>query len=147
MRRRESLRVNAELNLVNIIDVIFAILVVFMITAPLSTQGVKVDLPQTQAASVEEKDALEITITREREILIGKTASSLQNFERDFRAVFSGDPETAILINSDRTVPYGIVMEVVAAVNRQGGKKLGFLTDPRAARANTPAATPAPKGR
>jgi biopolymer transport protein TolR len=134
MRRREPLRVNAELNLVNIIDVIFAILVVFMITAPLTTQGIKVDLPQTQAGSVEEKDALEITITREREILIGEKATSLQGFERDFRAAFSGDPETAILINSDRTVPYGIVMEIVAAVNRQGGKRLGFLTDPQSNR-------------
>jgi biopolymer transport protein ExbD/biopolymer transport protein TolR len=132
MRRREPLKANAELNLVNIIDVIFAILVVFMITAPLTTQGVKVELPRAQAGSLDEKKSLEITITRQREILIDKTASSLQGFEKDFRAAFSGDPETAILINGDRTVPYGIVMEVVAAVNRQGGKKLGFLTDPQA---------------
>ena len=135
MRRRAPLSVNAELNLVNIIDVIFAILVVFMITAPLSTQGVKVELPQAQAASVDEKKSIEITITRQREILIGKSASSLQDFERDFRAAFDGDPETAILVNGDRTVPYGVVMEVVAAVNRQGGKRIGFLTDP-----STPAA-------
>ncbi len=130
MRRRESLRVNAELNLVNIIDVIFAILVVFMITAPLTTQGVPVELPQTGASSIEETKTLEITITREREIMIGEAASSLAGFERDFRAAFSGDPETAILVNSDRSVPYGVVMEVVAAVHRQGGKRLGFLTDP-----------------
>ncbi len=135
MRRREPLKANAELNLVNIIDVIFAILVVFMITAPLTTQGVKVELPRAQAGSLSEKKALEITITRQREILIDNNASTLQDFERDFHAAFSGDPETAILINSDRTVPYGIVMEVVAAVNRQGGKKLGFLTDPQSAQA------------
>jgi biopolymer transport protein TolR len=133
MRRREPLRANAELNLVNIIDVIFAILVVFMITAPLATQGVKVELPSAQAGSVDEKDALEITITREREILIGRTPTTLQAFERDFRAAWGGNPETPILINGDRAVPYGIVMEVVSAVNRQGGKKLGFLTDPQAA--------------
>jgi biopolymer transport protein TolR len=135
MRRREPLKANAELNLVNIIDVIFAILVVFMITAPLATQGVKVELPRAQAGSVDEQKALRITVTREREILIDNTASSLQGFEKDFRAAFSGDPETAILISGDRTVPYGIVMEIVAAVNRQGGKKLGFLTDPQAASA------------
>ena len=133
MRRREPLKANAELNLVNIIDVIFAILVVFMITAPLATQGVRVELPRTQAGSLDEQKSLEITITRDREILIGKSASSLRGFERDFRAAFDGDPETAVFINSDRTVPYGIVMEVVAAVNRQGGKKLGFLTDPSTA--------------
>lgn len=131
MRRREPLRANAELNLVNIIDVIFAILVVFMITAPLATQGVRVDLPQVSAASVDEQKTLEITITREREILIGRAASSLRGFERDFRAAFDGDPETAILVNSDRAVPYGIVMEVVSAINRQGGRKLGFMTDPQ----------------
>lgn len=133
MRRREPLRANAELNLVNIIDVIFAILVVFMITAPLATQGVKVDLPRTQSGSVDETKVVRVTITRQREILVDETASSLRDFERDFRAAYDGDPETAVLISGDRTVPYGIVMEIVAAVNRQGGKKLGFLTDPQAA--------------
>jgi biopolymer transport protein TolR len=147
MRRREPLKANAELNLVNIIDVIFAILVVFMITAPLTTQGVTVDLPKTQAGGVEEKDALEITITRDREILIGKSASSLRDFEDDFRAAFSGDPQTAILINSDRTVPYGIVMEIVAAVNRQGGRRLGFLTDPGSTRSSQASAAQSAEGR
>ena len=130
MRRRESLRVNADLNLINLIDVIFAILVVFMITAPLMSQGVKVELPKTQAASLEEKKAVEVTITKEREILINETASDILDFEKDFRAVFTGDPETAIIVNSDQSVPYGFVMQVVAAVQRQGGKRMGFLTDP-----------------
>ncbi len=130
MRRRESLKVNADLNLINLIDVIFAILVVFMITAPLMSQGVKVELPKAQASSMEEKKAIEVTITKEREILINETASDLSGFEKDFRSVFTGDPETAIIVNCDQTVPYGYVMQVVAAVQRQGGKRLGFLTDP-----------------
>ena len=124
------MKVNADLNLINLIDVIFAILVVFMITAPLMSQGVKVELPKTQASSLEEKKAIEVTITKEREILINETASDMQDFEKDFRSAFTGDPETAIIINSDQTVPYGYVMEVIAAVQRQGGKRLGFLTDP-----------------
>ncbi len=130
MRRRESLKVNAELNIINLIDVIFAILVVFMITAPLMSQGVKVELPKTQAASLEEKKAIEVTITKQREILINEVASDLQDFEKDFRTVFTGDPQTAIIINCDQTVPYGFVMQIVAAVQRQGGQRLGFLTDP-----------------
>jgi biopolymer transport protein ExbD/biopolymer transport protein TolR len=131
MRRRESLKANAELNIINLIDVIFAILVVFMITAPLMSQGVKVELPKTQASSLEEKKAVEVTITKEREILIDQIASNLQDFEKDFRGIWTGDPETAIVVNCDESVPYGFVMEVVASVQRQGGKKLGFLTDPR----------------
>ncbi|HAO99169.1 MAG TPA: biopolymer transporter ExbD [Fibrobacteres bacterium] len=130
MRRRESLRVNAELNLINLIDVIFAILVVFMITAPLMSQGVKVELPKAQASSLEEKKAISVTITKDREILIDETASDMRDFEKDFRNVFTGDPETAIIVNCDQGVPYGVVMEVVAAIQRQGGKRLGFLTDP-----------------
>jgi biopolymer transport protein TolR len=130
MRRRESLKVNAELNLVNIIDVIFAILVVFMITAPLATQGVKVDLPQAKAAGIEEKKSIVVTVTRQREILIDERATSSRAFERDFRAVYDGDPETAVMINADRAVPYGLVVELVAAVQKQGGKRIGFLTDP-----------------
>ncbi len=134
MRKRESLRPNPELNLVNLIDVLFAILIVFMITAPLMSQGVKVELPKAQAASLEEKKAIQVTVTKEREILINENPSDQNSFEKDFRQVWTGDDETAIVINSDQTVPYGFVMELVAAVQRQGGKRLGFLTDPGAPR-------------
>jgi biopolymer transport protein TolR len=132
MRKRESLRPNPELNLVNLIDVLFAILIVFMITAPLMSQGVKVELPKAQAASLEEKKAIQVTVTKEREILINETPSDPSSFEKDFRQVWTGDEETAIVINSDQSVPYGYVMELVAAIQRQGGKRLGFLTDPGA---------------
>jgi biopolymer transport protein TolR len=134
MRKRESLKPNPELNLINLIDVLFAILIVFMITAPLMSQGVKVELPKAQAASLEEKKAIQVTVTKEREILINETPSDPASFEKDFRQVWTGDEETAIVINSDQSVPYGYVMELVAAVQRQGGKRLGFLTDPTTAR-------------
>jgi biopolymer transport protein TolR len=132
MRRREPLHVNAELNIINLIDVIFAILVVFMITAPLMSQGVKVELPKAQASSLEEKKAIQVTVTKEREILIDETPSDLRGFEKDFRSHWTGDDETAIIINADQGVPYGFVMQLIASVQRQGGKRIGFLTDPTA---------------
>jgi biopolymer transport protein TolR len=134
MRKRESLKPNPELNLINLIVVLFAILIVVMITAPLMSQGVKVELPKAQAASLEEKKAIQVTVTKEREILINESPSDPVSFEKDFRTVWTGDEETAIVINSDQSVPYGYVMELVAAVQRQGGKRLGFLTDPGAPR-------------
>src|SRR3954470_21629131 len=106
MRKRESLKPNPELNLVNLIDVLFAILIVFMITAPLMSQGVKVELPKAQAASLDEKKAIQITVTREREILINESASDSRSFEKDFRQAWTGDEETAVIINSDQSVPY-----------------------------------------
>ncbi len=135
MRKRESLKPNPELNLINLIDVLFAILIVFMITAPLMSQGVKVELPKAQSASMDEKKAIQVTVTKSREILINETPSDLQDFEKDFRNVWTGDDETAIIINSDQSVPYGFVMQLVASVQRQGGKRLGFLTDPGAPKA------------
>lgn len=136
MRKRESLRPNPELNLVNLIDVLFAILIVFMITAPMLSQGVKVELPKAQAASFEEKKSIEVTVTKQREILINETPSGRGGFEADFRKAWDGDQETAIVINSDESIPYGFVMELVAAIQRQGGKRLGFLTDPPLAETN-----------
>lgn len=132
MRKRESLKPNPELNLINLIDVLFAILIVFMITAPLMSQGVKVELPKAQASSLDEKKSIQITVTKQREILINESPSDEQSFEKDFRNVWTGDEEMAVIINSDQTVPYGFVMQLVAAVQRQGGKRLGFLTDPSA---------------
>lgn len=130
MRKRQSLMPNPELNLVNLIDVLFAILIVFMITAPLMSQGVKVVLPKAQAASLEEKKTVEVTVTGKKEILINGTPANAAGFEVEFRKAWDGDAETAIVINSDQSTPYGKVMEVVAAVQRMGGKRLAFLTDP-----------------
>ena len=137
MRKRESLKPNPELNLINLIDVLFAILIVFMITAPLMSQGVKVELPKAQASSLDEKKSIQITVTKQREILINESPSDENDFEKDFRNVWTGDEEMAVIINSDQTVPYGFVMQLVAAVQRQGGKRLGFLTDPSAVNTNS----------
>lgn len=130
MRKRHALTPNPELNLVNLIDVLFAILIVFMITAPLLSQGVKVELPKAQAASVEEKKSVEVTVTGKNDILINGAPSNEAVFEADFRKAWDGDAETAIIINSDQSIPYGVVMKLVAAIQRMGGKRLAFLTDP-----------------
>lgn len=140
LRRRESLQLDTTLNLINLVDIVLCILVVFMITAPLMSQGVKVELPKAQAASMDEKKAIQVTVTREREILINEIPSDPQSFEKDFRGIWTGDEETAVIVNSDQSVPYGFVMELVASIQRQGGKRLGFLTDPSIPRSRVEAA-------
>jgi len=135
MRRRPSIQLNSDMNLTNMIDVIFAILVVFMITAPLMSQGVKVELPKAQAASMDELKSINVTITEDREIIINeKIPSDEHGFKNDFRSVWEGDPETVVVFNADRRIPYGFVMKLVAAVQQEGAVKLGFLTDPGAKR-------------
>jgi len=119
-----------DINIANLIDIMFSILVVFMITAPLMTQGVKVDLPKTKAKSLDERKSITITITKEREIIIDEEPTDTRQFKRDFRKIWSGDPEQAVIVNSDQKVPYGYVMILVAALQEEGVTKLGFLTDP-----------------
>ncbi len=130
MKRRSSLPLNPELNLTNMIDVIFAILVVFMITAPLMSQGIKVDLPQAKSASIDEKKSINVTINKDREIIINDIPSDINGFKNDFRSVWTGDQQTIIIVNSDKSVPYGFVMQLVAQAQEEGAKRIGFLTDP-----------------
>ncbi len=112
------------------IDVIFAILVVFMITAPLMSQGIKVDLPQAKSASIDEKKSINVTINKDREIIINDIPSDINGFKNDFRSVWTGDQQTIIIVNSDKSVPYGFVMQLVAQAQEEGAKRIGFLTDP-----------------
>ena len=133
MKRRESIQLNSEMNLTNMIDVIFAILVVFMITAPLMSQGVKVELPEAQAESIDVLKNINVTITEDREIILNDEIPTDElGFQKDFRALWTGDDETVVIFNADRRVPYGVVMKLVAAAQREGDKKLGFLTEPGA---------------
>jgi biopolymer transport protein ExbD/biopolymer transport protein TolR len=106
--------------------VVFAILIVFMITAPMMTRGVKVDLPQTEAPKISEKELLRITIDSEQRIYVGQREVDLDQFGPEL--VRQWDGEAPVAINSDERVPYGWVMKVVSRAQALGVKKVGFLT-------------------
>ena len=122
--RRENPQ--AELNLTNLIDVVFAILVVFMITAPMMTRGVKVDLPKTEAPRMEEKELLRVTVDRNGAIFVGQRQVDLEGFGDELLRQWDG--ESPVAINSDENVPYGRVMKVVSRAQALGVTKVGFLT-------------------
>ena len=120
-------KLNQELNITNLVDVVFAILVVFMITAPLMTQGVKVDLPKAKAPALENKDLLRVSIDEFRNIYIGRELTTKSQFNTKFLELW--DKDSPVLINSDTKVSYGEVMNIVSRVQNLGVTKLGFLTD------------------
>jgi len=114
------------------IDVIFTILVVFMITAPLMSQGVKVDLPKVkEAPSLDVEKAINVTVTKERWILIDETPSNQLGFRNDFRQLWTGDPEAVVILNCDQSVPYGFIMNLVTDAQMEGAVRFGFLTSPK----------------
>ena len=114
------------MNLTNMIDIVFSILIVFIISAPLMSQGVKVDLPKAEAPTMEQEKLLKVSITKDEEIYIADMMVDFSSFNSVFKSLWNG--EMAVVINSDENVHYGLVMKVVTQVQKLGVTKLGFLT-------------------
>lgn len=126
--RKSSRSVYSEINITNLVDVTFCLLIIFMISAPLMSQGVKVDLPKTDAKNIEVREALRVSITKKRQIYIDEEKVSFFEFEKEFRKVFSG-PQTPVILNADRHIPYGFVVEIINSLQKTGVEKLSFLTE------------------
>ncbi|MCL1947498.1 MAG: biopolymer transporter ExbD [Chitinivibrionia bacterium] len=130
-RKRRERHLESNLNLTNMIDVVFTLLIIFMITAPMMTQGIQVNLPNADAKSMEvDETVIEITINNKGEIYIGKDVVALNKFGAEFKAIFAGRTETPIYVSADKDVQYGLFVRVISEVQNAGGVKLGFLTEP-----------------
>lgn len=129
-RRKARHHIISDVNLTNLIDVVFALLIIFMITAPMMTQGVQVDLPKAEAENVEVNKSIQVTINSKNEIYIDYEKVALIDFRKNFREVFAGEKEIPVFVNADAKVPYGLVIRVIAEIQKAGVVKLGFLTLP-----------------
>ena len=126
MKRSRGKELKQEMNLTNMIDIVFSILIVFIISAPLMSQGVKVDLPKAEAPTMEQEKLLKVSITKNEEIHIADMQVDFDGFNTVFKSLWNG--EMAVVINADEAVNYGLVMKVVTKVQKLGVTKLGFLT-------------------
>ncbi|MBN1128667.1 MAG: biopolymer transporter ExbD [Chitinispirillaceae bacterium] len=131
MRRRNRRRLINDLNMINLIDVMLVLLITFMITAPLMTQGVQVDLPKADAKNVEVNVSIQVSIDGRNDIFIDQERVSLVDFRRRFRDIFASRTEVPVFVNADRKVPYGLVIRVITDIQNAGVIKLGFLTQPQ----------------
>lgn len=131
MRRRARVAPpQPDLNLTNLMDVVFAILLVFMMTAPLMTQGVKVSLPKSEAPALDEKKSVTVSFDDRRRIYVDGEEVDRAGFGSSFARAWGGDQDRAVLIEGDQSVPYGLVLELVGEVRKAGASKIGFLTEP-----------------
>ena len=136
-QQRKRRRPMGEINVVPYIDVMLVLLVIFMVTAPLLTQGVKVDLPQADAEPVisETGRLIVITIKKDGRYYLNYNADPVEALDLDTViarsvAAFRIDPTTPININADRDVAYGKVVQLIASLKKAGVSKVGFLTEP-----------------
>jgi biopolymer transport protein TolR len=132
---RGKRRVSAEINVVPYIDVMLVLLVIFMVTAPLLTQGVDVDLPETSANTItseEEPVTLYVDASGRYVLDVGTDKNSpLQDDDVVERigAVLRNKPKTMILVRADKAVPYNRVANGMSLLQQAGAVKIGFVTD------------------
>jgi len=135
-------RLIGEINVVPLIDVMLVLLVIFMATAPLLTQGVKVDLPQLASQPLPQTQTREppvvLTIDRDgqRFLNIGDTQRPLADAQLQavVRKAIASDPERDVLIRADTAVAYGKVIGAMVLLQGAGAARLGFVTEPPAPR-------------
>jgi biopolymer transport protein TolR len=141
-RRR---RLMGEINVVPYIDVMLVLLIIFMVTAPLLTQGVQVELPDADAQPIDpellrDREPLVLSVDRNGRYYLnvgGDEDSPVGEAEiaRRAGAVLAREPATPVLVKADERVPYGSVVRGMVLLQQAGASKIGFLTDPRAVRA------------
>ncbi len=122
----------SEINVVPYIDVMLVLLVIFMITTPLLSQGIKVDLPEAEAKPVDirEVETLVVTVDRNGKFYLDDKAIERAALQKKVRAILAQSPQTPVLIRGDKQVAYGIVVSAMVLLQQSGAKSVGLITEP-----------------
>ena len=120
----------SEINVTPFVDVMLVLLIVFMVTAPLLTVGIPVDLPKVKASALtDQKDPLEITVKLDGQIYLGESKVELENLIARLNAITDQNTEARIYVRGDRVVAYGRVMEIMSLINSAGYVKVALVTE------------------
>ena len=130
--RKRRKKLMSEINVVPYIDVMLVLLVIFMITAPLLSQGVKVDLPKAAAQPVDSQDreTLVVTVDREGRYFLDDRRITSEELSRKVAAILRARPQTPVLIRGDRQSNYGEVVKTMTLLQSAGAPSVGLLTEP-----------------
>jgi len=122
----------ADINVTPLVDVMLVLLIIFMVTAPMMTQGVDVDLPQTTSKPLKQDDKpIVITINPQGEIFFNQIKGDRKILKQQLAELaMNQGTELPIFLRADREVPYGIVAQVMADIKDSGFLKLGMVTQP-----------------
>jgi biopolymer transport protein TolR len=121
----------ADINVTPLVDVMLVLLIIFMVTAPMMTQGVDVNLPKTTTRYMKtQEDPLILTINKKKEIFLETHRLDLEGLDAKLQTIVENRKDRELLLRADKELPYGFVIEVVAAIKRAGIEKLGMVTEP-----------------
>ncbi len=132
-RRHRRNPVMSEINVTPMVDVMLVLLIIFMVSAPLLTVGVPIDLPQTQASSLDQadKEPLAISVNTDGKVFLQNTEIKLDELVPKLQAISQarGGNDERIYVRGDKTVDYGTVMRVMGRLSAAGFRKVALVTE------------------
>jgi biopolymer transport protein TolR len=124
----------AEINVTPMVDVMLVLLIIFMVTAPLMTSGVSVDLPKTNAQPLNsDSEPLTVSIKADRSIFLQDQALDLSELVGKLQAISKNNPDRRIFVRGDKDLAYGRIMEVMGTITQGGFTKVALLAEQTAA--------------
>ena len=129
-RRGQRMALNAEINVVSLIDVMMLLMVIFMITAPIMQGGVDVALPKAEAKPLEAKSGLVVTIDRAGNVFVDQDRLTFNEFRASFKALAEQKGKDGVYLRADQGVPYGLVVRVLAVMRASGATDVGLVAEP-----------------
>lgn len=128
--RRGGYRPVADINVTPLVDVMLVLLIVFMVTAPLLTVSVPVDLPKANAQTVkQDKEPLVISIDARSNVYLQESRTELDVLVAKLKAITGSNPDARIFVRGDKGVPYGRIMEVMGTINAAGFSKVALVAE------------------
>ena len=119
----------SEMNVTPMIDVMLVLLVIFMVAAPLLTVGVKVNLPEANAPSVESQEKpIVVYIKEKRKVYVGEIEVDVETIATKLKAI-AGETDAKIFVRGDKSLPYGVIMELMGKISSSGFKKVVLVTE------------------
>ncbi|MBN1154908.1 biopolymer transporter ExbD [candidate division KSB1 bacterium] len=123
-------KIISEINVTSLVDVTMVLLIIFMITAPLLRSGIDVELPRSTANDLKQYDGIVITVTRDGTIKLNDETATFDNFEAMLLKMYTFSARKEVLLQADKEVPYGKVIQVMDKIKKAGVNNLGLIVQP-----------------
>ena len=121
----------SEINVTPFVDVMLVLLIIFMVTAPMMIQGLNVDLPEATAEPLDsEKEHLVITVNKDQQVYINDFEVTVEFLREKLLKILQGRTDRDVYLKADKSIPYGIVVQVMAEIKGAGVEQLGMITEP-----------------
>lgn len=119
----------SEINVTPLVDVMLVLLIIFMVTAPMITSGINVDLPETDAApSRTDEKPLEVSVDKDGKVYVAESEVPIESLSAKLEAIHAQNPNKLVFVRGDQSVNYGRFAEVMGKINAAGFNKMTLLT-------------------